>query len=682
MKRYHVNQETLKAIYPPMEERFERQMQGILASLPGRERRRARLSGGRIAVIALLATLALAVSALAYAMSQGLFESMLEIELPSGVYVEWSRAQKEMLFATLMEYGELEDERMQALIADGKLGAKEEEELDALVLECYANRDMLEMVTLDDVMLAEIGEFDNEWPLDKKAAYSSLMDEVGMLASDDFVHMVPNENALTPEAAGEIALEHMAQLSGMDRSALQVYTINFGEIRSDVGKLPPYYVFSVFGLPDDFATTFVCIADDGRVLTSEDGYHYVVSPQETLEEAAAAAQNDALPRSERLEAHRALLESVPARTVKLDIPALAQGAIPLADGSSLIYGSVIGAETRAPLALCLDAQGNQLWLAELERVEGESACVQGAMQLENGDILLFVNRRDTQGQEILYDDYEQIRLSADGEVLEGIALRTNTEIFGIADDIGSLYAEPGHGGFLVHGAMGPKHIRCYAQLDERGETVFMLTLEELRGMAAYMYAAPQGYLLAAWDESAGTPIYRRYDLSGALVSESANDPALSGIRATDFYFEDDGSFALTSHFAGSSESLFADAHSFARIDGDNRLIERRTDQPTHGMVIKTSRILPVGGRYVFASEHWISEHDASQHCGLMIAGEDSSLAEVYPVGLAEDGPYYDLVDLVPAGENGVAVVLNTWVDPNDSLEDTWRRICVGYVTLE
>lgn len=633
MKRT-IDRETLSRLYPPMDAAFEADMRRRLDALP-REKEAKRMKRGTFAaVLAAALLLATAATALAVAVSQGFFKEAAELPLSSSYYARWTLGEKEAVARLLLQYGLTEDAQAWSDALEKPGARAKEKALDALFMADYGQRGSESMLSLETIMEAEIGVYDPAWSLAQKAAYCEMMLDLDLLGFDTNIDMLPGEGDIAPEEAEAIAKAALREAYGLtDAQEIALSEISFSVHRSRVNAEPPHYEVMLTVRRDGREETeSVAVARDGHVITSADGYKDIRSPKERAADVRVPRSEEEAAHSAQMERHRQAIRpaAVCFRTdwERDNVETL----LALADGTALALGyrqAQDSGRTAHAFAACMDESGEVRWRAEVAPQDADEALrTETAMQLENGDILWMLVRRKTQGQEILYDRCEQIRLSPDGRIVETTPLPSAAALSGLdAWAYDAVWGQPGHGGLLTHGVAGEKHIRYYAQLDAAGRKAFTLTLEDWRGSPAYLYTIPQGYVLCVWNEAANMTRLRFYDEQGNFLREGEDDPQRAGVRITEVLGEDNGGLVVTSHFVkGEGQTLL-------RLDASGRVLERRSIPS--GRAIDTAEIVRTGDRYVFLCQHGLDEALAfGQHTGLSVFDGEGG-AEYYVPGMDE-----------------------------------------------
>ena len=103
MKRYVVDRERLENMYPPMDERFERNMRAMIDTLPARRAQRRAAMKPRYAIaFALLMALLLCATALAaYVVNRGFLSDVAQLHQAAGAYDDWTLEEKESIVRSM-----------------------------------------------------------------------------------------------------------------------------------------------------------------------------------------------------------------------------------------------------------------------------------------------------------------------------------------------------------------------------------------------------------------------------------------------------------------------------------------------------------------------------------------------------------------------------------------------------
>lgn len=648
MKRYVVDRNGLENMYPPMDERFERNMRAMINTLPARrEKRRAALKPRYAIAFALLLAL-LGVTALAaYTVHKGFLGDMAELNVQAGAYDDWTLEEKESVVRSMKQYGVITDTAAWDEALTVSSDKKREKALDKLFSERYGINGRTDVITTSGIVEQELGLYDSEWSLEQKAAYTQLLLELDLLGYDTNIDFLPDEDDIPREQAVEIARKAVQEAYGYDDATMNSYDVwtSFLLHRSEMNAKEPYYMLEFVGAELSYHTVYV--SGDGRVLSSKDGYNYITSPAEHAARRSAKKQEEALPEDERLAAHAAELSQLDAKTY-LRPDRIADGVTALADGTAVVYGrsNLINGSNDGVFVECINADGETKWLIELPDENGEDNAPEMAMQLDGGDLLVVLQRKKpTEKNELEYLFYEQLRIGADGTIKERMRLKSISEMMGTRDkERDQMFALAGHGGMLVRGHLGGKYIPVYAQLDEHGEPVFTWQFEELRGYAPYLKVTEEGYVLTAWNEAANASILRFYDKQGQLLHEGEN---VEGIRVNEVKSCGNGDLMVTSGFMHDGQWLLA------RLDGHGKLLEKMTHEDGSGPILNPTEIAQVGGRYVYVANHHLSPSDGTQHTGVIISDAAGTIREYAMAHEEIDGYFAGFIHLAPIGEDSV-----------------------------
>ena len=658
MKRYAVDGERLKNMYPPMDERFERNMRAMIDTLPARREKRHAAMKPRYAVaLALLLALLLCATALAaYVVNRGFFSDVAELNRLAGAYDDWTLAEKESIVRSMKEHRVLQDTAPWDAALEIFSERKREKALDELFSDRYGINGRTDVITAAGIVETELGLYDPEWPLEKKAAYTRLMLELDLLGYDTNIDLLPDEDDIPQEKAMEIARKAVQEAYGYDDATMDSYDIwaYFVLHRSEMGVKEPYYMLEFVGPGLDYHVVFV--SGNGKVLSSEDGYKGVSSPAEDAARRAATWQAEETPKEERFAGHVSTLELLDTQTCMRN-DRIADGAVGLADRTAVVYGRICyhaeNGSCDGVFAECVNEQGETVWNLEIPAQNGEDCKPETVMQLENGDLLMILKRKKDgeQRQSIAYILYDQIRIDGQGYIADRRELKGISELTGVGQvRFEQMFAEPGHGGALVSGYMGGKHIPVYAQLDESGEPLFTWKFEELLGYAPYLKVTDEGYVLTAWNEVANESILRFYDKQGHLMHEGVGvkDLRINRVRSCG-----DGELMVTSGFMKDGEWVLA------RIDDHGKMLEKMVYTDKSAAINMPTQIVKVGGRYVYASNHQIVENAWGSHTAIIISDGNGAIKEYGAQGTDDFTDRVGYIHLAPVGENRIILVYTT-----------------------
>lgn len=671
MKRMRIDRASLEALYPPMDAAFERALRQRIAGLPEEREKTMKKKTGLALVLAAALLLALAATALAaFAASQGFFADVARIQLEGGYYDGWTLGEKEQVVRLMKENGILTDAQAWDAALRETDAQKRETTLDALFAARYGVNGRTDVIGVDSILIKEKGPLET-WSMEDKAWYSAMLEDIGLLGSDAEVYMLPDEDAISVQEAERIAREAVISAYGMESDALDDCTalVDCREYIDEVGVLPPYFLVEL--RRGENPLYWVCVSQQGRVLSSEDGYSSVTSPAEDVEEQKRRAALEAVPQEQRLAAHTASLEMLPVQTVELSQDAWLEDMLTLSDGTLLVYGYAQSAdgllagleiEGKTPFALRMDGHGEVLWRTALE-LQG---CVTVAMELYGGDILLLIEE-DT--DDVEDRRYYQTRLDTDGAAKETVLLPMTEEMTGIRCEFELLWASKGHGGFLLEGVAGARNIPFCVQLDERGQPVFARTMEELGGMPVSVHAAQEGYIVTAWNRKSELPLLRWLDGDGDTVRESPADAALAGLGIVRILPCEDGSITAT---ASSGE---AGDHRLLCIDTQGALVWRVQGRLDTGTYTSWMGLVKLKQGYVPLCRHDLPGDDTVTHRGLVLFDvEGHQVGELRLSPLEEDRNWRGSASLAAVGEWGLAVGVNV-LEENSADWSVSRNSC-------
>ena len=655
MKRYVVDRARLENMYAPMDERFERNMRAMIDTLPVRRKRRQAVMKPRYALAFALLLVLLCVTALAaYTVHKGFLGDMAELHQQAGAYDDWTLSEKESIVRSMKEYGVITDAAQWDEALSTSSDRKREKALDKLFSERYGINGRTDVITASGIVEQELGLYDSEWSLEKKAAYTQLLPELDLLGYDTNIDFLPDEDDIPQEQAVEIAKKAVQEAYGYDDKTMDSYDVwtSFLLHRSEVGAKEPYYMLEFVG-PEYHV---VSVSGEGKVLSSEDGYKGVSSPAEDAARDAACQKAEEIPKEQRLAEHVAALELLETQTFKRE-GKIADGVTGLADGTAVVFGrmgyNAHNGDSAGAFAECIDEQGTTDWLIELPDENGETNTPEAVMQLPDGDLLMIVRRQKAgeQRQSIEYIRYDQLHIAVDGSILEQKELRPISEMTGDRPvRFDQMFVEPGHGGMLVSGYLGGKHIPFYAQLDECGEPVFTWQFEELLGYAPYLKVTDEGYVLTAWNEAANASILRFYDKQGKLLheGEEVKDIRINRVRSCG-----NGELLVTSGFMKDGEWVLA------RIDDHGRMLEKMVYTDESAGINMPTQIVKVGDRYAYAANHRIDENAWGSHTAMIMTDGEGTIQEYSAQGADDFTNRVGYIHLAPVGANRIMLAYTT-----------------------
>ncbi len=306
MKRIVVNQDSLRALFPPVDAAFERDMRQRLSSLPlKREEKRVKKKIGAGFALAMLLMVLTATALAAYAATQGFFADVASIQLQGGYYDGWTLKEKEEVVRLMREYGVVSDMTAWDAALAEKDEAEREAALDALFAERYGINGRTDVIGLTSILCAELGDIET-WDMERKAWYTQLLLDTGLLYGDDVAYFMPGEDAVSVDEAVATAKEAVIAAYNLESGALDGYTaeVNCLVHVSLMNTKPPYYEIWMSSEKAE-ESYLVCVSQEGRVLSSADGYAHVTSPEEDAAERRASEAAQKIPEEERLAAHTA-----------------------------------------------------------------------------------------------------------------------------------------------------------------------------------------------------------------------------------------------------------------------------------------------------------------------------------------------------------------------------------------
>lgn len=665
MKRVVVNEDSLKALYPPMDAAFERDMRQRLASLPlQREEKRVKKKIGAGFALAMLLMVLAATALAAYAATQGFFADVAGIQLQGGYYDGWTLEEKEEVVRLMREYGVVSDMTAWDAALAEQDEAKREAALDALFAERYGINGRTDVIGLTSILCTELGDIET-WDMERKAWYTQLLLDAGLLYGDDDAFFMPGEDAVPVDEAVATAKEAVIAAYGLESGALDGYsaTTDCKVHVSLMNTKPPYYEIWLNGEEGE-ESYLVCVSQEGRVLSSADGYPQVTSPEEYAAQKRASEAAQKIPEEERLAAHVKGMESLPARKFLISQSANVRIVTALADGSALVCGVADEADGlleglelrgRTPFALSVATDGTVLWKTALP-FKGD---VRAAMQSEAGDILLLV---ETDEEKIVDRRYIHVRIGADGTLGETLTLPLTEEVTGLRTEYEHLFGDPGHGGLLIERLAGTNNDIFYTQLDAQGNAVFTLDLSELKSYAPRMHLTPEGYLVTAWNTQANAPILRLLDMNGEKIAEYAGREDMKGHRISRVLGEEDGGLIALS---------FTDEESMLVRIGEDGSLTELCGAPGAKGALTTSDILRVDGGVGYLTRH-VTDLEI-HHIGFRLFGDDGTVRELRIEPLEDvSGQHGDPVctalnaHTLAIGRNQVEDVIDGGADYRDS----------------
>lgn len=229
-----------------------------------------------VGLIVLLAVLANAVVALAWALAHPYFEDVAQIQSAQGYYDDWCWEEKQNMVKTMQTYGLITEDEAAALST--------EEAVDAYMMERYGIDGRSDTIGLWAILEAEKGAFAG-WSLEEKAWYTDMQTEAGLQTaqSDEPIYGVPTAADIQPDEAIAIAREAILEAFGLDSHALDEHQIEIDfRINPEDENPEMHYEISFWG--EAYADRYFCaVTRDGRIMDSSMGDLYR-SPAESVKE--------------------------------------------------------------------------------------------------------------------------------------------------------------------------------------------------------------------------------------------------------------------------------------------------------------------------------------------------------------------------------------------------------------
>jgi len=602
--------------------------------------------------IALLLIIIAATALAAYFVVNGFYADVAQLHVNAGAYDNWTLEEKEGLLASMKAHGVLDDSSEWDDALTIRNDTRREAALDALFAARYGINGRTDVITAQGIIDHEMGMYDGAWSLEEKAAYSQMMLEIGLYGYDEMIDMLPEEGDISQEEAVRIAKKAVITAYALEEEALSNYEINvfFQVHRMDAGVKEPYYMIEMLCVGK--TPYWVYVSGDGRVLDESDGYRGIVSPSEEAARIAAEEEVKTVPETTRFAEHVAGLQMLDTQIYTRE-GRIADGAEGLSGGLAVVYGRMSSAYTVYDGAFveCIDGHNDTKWLLEWPDENGEALCVEAVMEL--GEDLLVILRRQKNGkqrQAIDYICYDQLRIGMDGTVKERKQMKTISELTGMRNGhYEQMFAQAGHGGMLVSGYMGGKHVPVYVQLDENGEACFILSFEELLGYAPYLKTTDEGYVLCAWNQAAERTILRYYDKQGQFVQEGS----VPDIRVNQLKSAESGELIAASNFMKNGE------WTLARIDAEGSLLDMQIYRDESGPILRPTQIVQINGHYVYACDHHLSESDWTNHTAVIISDSSGVIREYSMQGADDFSDRIGYLHLAPVGEGKVMIVYTT-----------------------
>lgn len=167
-------------------------------------------------VLAVLLTL-LTTAALAIGLT-GYFEDAARLQKESGYYDTWGLSEKQALIASMKENGLIDDEIAASLT--------DEAAIDAYLIERYGVQGRDDTIGLDAILEKELGPIDT-WSAETKAWYTTLLQDAGLLTSNDVVYLNPSNSPLKPEEIVRLAQQVLEDVWDMAPGTLDRYNASW-----------------------------------------------------------------------------------------------------------------------------------------------------------------------------------------------------------------------------------------------------------------------------------------------------------------------------------------------------------------------------------------------------------------------------------------------------------------------
>lgn len=186
-------------------------------------------------------------------------EQVATMEAEHGLYETWSFELKKELCEAMME-------NYLARI-DGDIT---ESKVDDIVLQRYGIDRRFDVITFERIMTVEMGSF-QRWSAEDKAWYSAMKMRLGTIG-DEYIYLLPGDDAISPEKALEIAYQQAMAASSMSLEELkEKYDVVWCYLvyAPDYGKKEPEYMIDFFAKGMDPARCYE-ISNQGIVTSTLD----------------------------------------------------------------------------------------------------------------------------------------------------------------------------------------------------------------------------------------------------------------------------------------------------------------------------------------------------------------------------------------------------------------------------
>lgn len=164
------------------------------------------------ALLMLLTTAALAIGLTNY------FEEAARLQKESGYYDTWGLSEKQALIASMNENGLIDDETAASLT--------DEAAIDRYLIDRYGVQGRDDTIGLDAILEKELGPIDT-WSAETKAWYTTLLQDAGLMTSEDVVYLNPSNSPLKPEEIVRLAQQTIEDAWGMAPGTLNRYNASW-----------------------------------------------------------------------------------------------------------------------------------------------------------------------------------------------------------------------------------------------------------------------------------------------------------------------------------------------------------------------------------------------------------------------------------------------------------------------
>lgn len=186
-------------------------------------------------------------------------EQVATMEAEHGIYETWSfELKKELCEAMIENY---------LARIDGDIT---ESKVDDIVLQRYGIDGRFDVITFERIMTVEKGSF-QRWSAEDKAWYSAMKMRLGTIG-DEYIYLLPGDDAISPEKALEIAYQQAMAASSMTLEELKErYDVVWCYLvyAPDYGRKDPEYMIDFFAKGMDPARCYD-ISNQGIVTSTLD----------------------------------------------------------------------------------------------------------------------------------------------------------------------------------------------------------------------------------------------------------------------------------------------------------------------------------------------------------------------------------------------------------------------------